>query len=238
VASEGGGEQFEPKGNKAPRFEQSSLEAPESHLAAEVSEEAVAARMILIIVIGGIILNMSTKGTIGVFETLGGEIALTKLGWSSSQTGFTFTSFGAIGVIFLLNFAYLVGFFGDFNLMLFGMFLMLISCFLLIPISNSLSSWQFYLSLVLMYSLGYPIGHTALLGLYSKIVKKGPQALMMGVFAAAGSVARIVFPLLAGYLSEIYNTESAIFFLMSIILFFSFTISFYFREKINTLLIS
>ena len=53
-----------------------------------------------------------------------------------------------------------------------------------------------------MYAIGYPIGHTAVLGAFSKIQKSGPQAVLMGWFATAGSLSRIVFPILSGYLDK------------------------------------
>ena len=53
-----------------------------------------------------------------------------------------------------------------------------------------------------MYAVGYPIGHTAVLGAFSKIQKSGPQAAMMGWFATSGSFARIVLPIISGYLDK------------------------------------
>ncbi len=36
-------------------------------------------------------------------------------------------------------------------------------------------SWLFFVSMFMMYSVGYPIGHTALIGLFSKVIGKRPQ---------------------------------------------------------------
>ena len=96
-------------------------------------------------------------------------------------------------------------------------------CCLVIPLSSSSSGsifgvWQLYLALVLVYGFGYPIGHTALVGCFSKIVKKGPQGALMGYFASSGAVSRVIFPLLAGLLSDAYGSDSFIFCLMATIL--------------------
>jgi hypothetical protein len=53
-----------------------------------------------------------------------------------------------------------------------------------------------------MYALGYPVGHTAVLGAFSKIQKSGPQAALLGWFATAGSLARIIFPIVSGYIDQ------------------------------------
>jgi MFS transporter, ceroid-lipofuscinosis neuronal protein 7 len=54
----------------------------------------------------------------------------------------------------------------------------------------------------------------------SKIADAGPQGAMMGWLAAAGSLARIVFPLLAGFLSDVYD-DKYIFALMALLLLMS-----------------
>lgn len=61
---------------------------------------------------------------------------------------------------------------------------------------------RYVTSVVLMYAIGYPIGHTAVLGAFSKIQKSGPQAAMMGWFATSGSFARILLPIVSGYLDK------------------------------------
>jgi MFS family permease len=62
--------------------------------------------------------------------------------------------------------------------------------------------WRYVVSVVLMYAIGYPIGHTAVLGAFSKIQKSGPQAAMLGWFATSGSLSRIIFPIISGYLDK------------------------------------
>ena len=49
-----------------------------------------------------------------------------------------------------------------------------------------------------MYAVGYPVGHTAVLGAFSKLQKHGVQGGLMGWFATAGSFARIVVPIATG----------------------------------------
>lgn len=51
------------------------------------------------LIYGGFLLNMSTKGTIACFETLGSEYATTHFGMTSAEAGATFATFGTIGVV-------------------------------------------------------------------------------------------------------------------------------------------
>ena len=92
-------------------------------------------------------------------------------------------------------------------------------------------SW-FILAIGLQYGIGYPIGHTALIGGFAKICKKGPQGFMLGMFAAsAGSLARILFPMSAGELADIYN-DTAIFFVMSFVLVLTNIAAWTYRKEI------
>jgi ceroid-lipofuscinosis MFS transporter 7 len=56
--------------------------------------------------IGGMALNVSTKGTIGVYETMGSLLAVTKLDWNTEQVGNIFALFGAIGTGMLFCFRF------------------------------------------------------------------------------------------------------------------------------------
>ncbi len=40
---------------------------------------------------------------------------------------------------------------------------------------SGIGSLLFFVSMFMMYSVGYPIGHTALIGLFSKVIGKRPQ---------------------------------------------------------------
>jgi len=183
------------------------------------------------VAVAGCLLNMATKGTIGVFETLGSELVTSRYNWSSVRIGYTFALFGVMGVLSLLSFHVFITLFGDVNLVLFGMVLMIASCVIMILIndsqdnsssssSSSSSIIQFYSALVLMYSIGYPLGHTAVLGIVSKITNQGPQGKLLGWFGSAGSLARVIFPLMAGAVSQHYSEKIA-FAVMAGILFAS-----------------
>ena len=54
---------------------------------------------------------------------------------------------------------------------------------------------------------------------------------MLGMFASAGSAARIAFPLTAGFLADTYS-DSAIFFLMTTVLTISNIVAWIYRKEI------
>jgi hypothetical protein len=49
---------------------------------------------------------------------------------------------------------------------------------------------------------GHQVGHTAVMGMFSKVLGKGPQGYLMGWFGSAGSLARVVFPIVGGHIAE------------------------------------
>jgi ceroid-lipofuscinosis MFS transporter 7 len=160
------------------------------------------------VAIAGCILNVVLKGSIGIFETLGSTFVMTHINWDGLQTGYTYASFGFCGIFLLISFSLFQNScrVKDLDLIKIGMIFMALSCFLLAMVFTSAPTTQFYFALTLMYVVGYPLGHTALLGAVSNVIT-GPQGTLMGWFSAFGSLARILSPLLAGYLDEGLSTD-------------------------------
>lgn len=114
------------------------------------------------LIYGGFLLNMSTKGTIACFETLGAEYAMTHFSMTNAEAGSTFATFGSIGVVSLLSMRLLCRYFNDVQIVLCGMAVMIAACLILVTSPSGATGLPFFLGAVfLMYSIGYPIGHTA-----------------------------------------------------------------------------
>eukprot|EP00600_Ochromonadales_sp_CCMP1393_P002370 CAMPEP_0174984770 /NCGR_PEP_ID=MMETSP0004_2-20121128/17929_1 /TAXON_ID=420556 /ORGANISM="Ochromonas sp., Strain CCMP1393" /LENGTH=316 /DNA_ID=CAMNT_0016237261 /DNA_START=671 /DNA_END=1621 /DNA_ORIENTATION=+ len=184
--------------------------------------------------IGGCLLNLSTKGTIGVYETLSVEFSGSHYNWTPHHAGVTVATWGTVGFCCLLSFKYFLQCFSDVNLVFYGMIVMTFSCLLLANLSPSgyVPEWMFYLSISTIYGLGYPVGHTALIGIFSKLMKAGPQGEMLGYFGSAGSLARVIFPIMAGILTDLYG-DNLIFFIMAIVLFLSILCYGYYKPLIT-----
>lgn len=146
----------------------------------------------------GLVLNVITKGSIGCYETIGVMYAQQAFKMSPATVGYVVGACGSIGVFSLLQFKAFAHYFDDVQLMLGGIFVMMLSCLSLIP--TNIDVWA--AALFMMYSVGYPIGHTAVIGWFAKAMGKRPQGLLMGLFASAGSVARVVFPIATGLVAQ------------------------------------
>jgi ceroid-lipofuscinosis MFS transporter 7 len=119
-------------------------------------------------------LNILTKGGMSVHETLGTQVAV-MLGSTAATVGTVAAVFGAFGVISLLSMAMLCKRFKDIQLI--GWSLTALSgCAVIIALCTSGGSRRnkaalvfFMLSTLVVYSTAYPIGHTAVLGYFSKV---------------------------------------------------------------------
>jgi MFS transporter, ceroid-lipofuscinosis neuronal protein 7 len=130
-----------------------------------------------ICIIGCMLLNITTKGSIASFETLGIVIAEEYFDMSSSRAGLIIAGCGLCGVIALLNLGILERRFTDVHIIAGGMIVMLGGIFglLLLDVNSGTdgnrtnnSDWGFVTSMFLIYGIGYPVGHTAVIGLFSK----------------------------------------------------------------------
>lgn len=115
-------------------------------------------------------LNIATKGSIGSFETLGVSIAMSHFDMSSSEAGTIVACCGTIGVGALLSMGRLSQFLSDIQLIAGGMVIMALGILSLTALEEDGDnpSWRFVAAIFMIYSVGYPIGHTAVIGLFSK----------------------------------------------------------------------
>jgi ceroid-lipofuscinosis MFS transporter 7 len=121
-------------------------------------------------ILGCMLLNVSTKGSIASFETLGVSIAESSFDMTSSRAGTIVASCGTVGVAALLSMGYLAKYFTDIQLICGGMIVMCFGILTLAFLTDDATnpSWKFLLAIFMVYSIGYPIGHTAVIGLFSK----------------------------------------------------------------------
>jgi ceroid-lipofuscinosis MFS transporter 7 len=116
------------------------------------------------------LLNVSTKGSIASFETLGITMAESHFDMTSARAGTIVACCGSVGVISLLSMGHLSQFVSDIQLIGGGMIVMATGIVSLTALDEEGGNkpWHFILAIFLIYSIGYPIGHTAVIGLFSK----------------------------------------------------------------------
>jgi len=118
------------------------------------------------------ILNAFTKGPMSCFETLGVEFAESRFDMHRAQAGSIVATMGLIGTIALMLLRLYFNKYDDTVTISFGIifFIMGIAMNFFLDRENpqNNSDWIYVISMFMSYSIGYPICHTALIGLFSK----------------------------------------------------------------------
>lgn len=122
-------------------------------------------------ILGCMLLNVATKGSIGSFETVGVNYAETFFGIPPATAGTYVGTCGTIGVITLLSMGWCSAHLSDVQLISGGMLIMVAGILSLAfvpedPDNNA--DWRYLFAIFMVYSIGYPVGHTAVIGLFSK----------------------------------------------------------------------
>ncbi|GMH84880.1 hypothetical protein TrVE_jg10177 [Triparma verrucosa] len=171
-------------------------------------------------VLGCMLLNVATKGSIAVYETLTVNFATSHfVEMDSEAAGYVVSSCGAMGVVALLGMGQIGKVLTDTQMITYGMATMIVGTALLVHFGDHrhFGKYRFESAVFLLYSVGYPIGHTAVIGIFSKIVGKRPQGALLGYFASAGSVARMFFPIFSGYVAQFLGNSVMFCFLIGVL---------------------
>lgn len=155
-----------------------------------------------------------------MYETLVMPYAIQNYSWSAYRAGATVAACATVGFFAILSVPLAMRVCSDVTLVQIGLVACLASSVCLMGLFDSTGGVPvvlFYGSLGLLYSFGYPLGHTAMLGVVSKLTPSGPQGKIMGYFSCAGSLARILFPILAGGLYYWYEAN-VVFVMLSVVL--------------------
>jgi len=194
-------------------------------------------------IIGCMLLNVSTKGSIASFETLGISFAESHFQMVSSRAGTVVATSGLFGVFALLSMGHLAKYFSDVQLIYGGMCVMAFGIISLAGFNETVEdgmdnkhnpTWRYVVGIFMIYGIGYPVGHTAVIGLFSKIVGRRPQGALQGWFASAGSLARILFPVVSGYIAR-YADMSTLFITLTCVLTISIVFVFAARNTLTLL---
>ena len=118
------------------------------------------------------ILNAATKGPMSCFETLGIDFAETRFDLHRSVAGSIVATMGLLGAIILVVARLSFNRVSDATLIYGGISVFIIGIGMNLYLDEERpeenSPWRYALSMFLSYSIGYPICHNALVGLFSK----------------------------------------------------------------------
>ena len=179
------------------------------YTALQSQNEINAARQWLVVAVLFLTLNVTVRGSIAVYETMGAEIWSNDYRMNTVQLGSLVTISGGVGTFQLLFYRYFWSSrYDDVTVLLVGMVVMMVAQVVMHSYNTPLPTvQQFIASIIMMYGFGYPLAQTATLGAFSKLQSAGPQAALMGYFATAGSLARIVIPIMTGYLDKLQDNS-------------------------------
>ena len=121
-------------------------------------------------ILGIMLLNVATKGSIASFETLGIAFAETHFDMYASRAGTIVATCGTLGVLSLLCMGQISRFLSDIQMIVGGMLVMIVGVLSLTDLDDDKNypNYRYVFAIFLIYSIGYPIGHTAVIGLFSK----------------------------------------------------------------------
>lgn len=177
-----------------------------------------------------ILLNFSVRLVLAVLETLGPYVLLYLLksaGQVSESDALFHCSlfFVTVGLTGLFVFAIVWALSScteDRHMLVAGLLTMCLGTgFLIDPhdteVGKEISLARFAFGFTMAWAVGYPITQTVVVSALSKVLDKKRQGLWMGHLASAGSAGRIVGPLLAGWMYQAFDSDTA---------FWPFTLSF------------
>ncbi|KAJ3320755.1 hypothetical protein HDV06_005048 [Boothiomyces sp. JEL0866] len=148
-----------------------------------------------------LILNFSLRGVLGVAETYGGTEFQSYFPSDPNRVDrssefFFYLGLGGIFIYFVIP--KLAKLLSDFYTLVFGILSLAIGSFLLLPYFSGKNFYVFVNAMVLIWSMGSPITQTLTISTYSQMMGCKPQGAAMGWLTTAGSLGRILFPIVCG----------------------------------------
>ncbi len=121
-------------------------------------------------------LNALTKGPMSCFETLGIDFAETRFDIYRAEAGSIVATMGLIGSMNLILMRLSFNKYSDAAMTCFGILIFMVGIAMNLTLdkeeSENNSKWRYALSMFFTYAIGYPICHTALVGMFSKSKSK------------------------------------------------------------------
>jgi len=146
-----------------------------------------------------LLINVTFRGMVAELETVVTPFLMDNYGASMERASFFVSVLGLCGLFVYFGFKAIAKRFSDRALVLVGLaFLVAGAAPLSLPaVTNALPVGVYVAVIGLMWSLAYPIGQTAVLSLFSKVLAGLPAGGFLGIFSATGSLARVFFAVLA-----------------------------------------
>ena len=163
-------------------------------------------------------LNATCRGCLAVAETYGSSLYYTTqygAGYNPSTVSTTsaawfFTALGGVGVVVFVLMDFFTRHLTDVTLLCWGFIAMSLGFLTTLDSDSDLSIYSLSFSMAMIYCIATPVCQTLVASMLSKSLPAAQQGKWMGLLTAAGSIGRIVFPLLAGAMYSLWNTNAAL----------------------------
>jgi len=161
-----------------------------------------------------ITLNLVTRGVLALLETVGAPIFVDV--WDSNKedavkdSSQMFLILGVIGLGMYFCVDYIRRIISEHTLLTISFVLTGAGALFFITWNpeDKITLVEFLIGAIIIWSIASPIAQTLILSSFSKMLGTAPQGSAMGWIGSAGSIGRIIFPLIAGLLS--HNSSFAV----------------------------
>eukprot|EP01087_Luapelamoeba_hula_P005537 TRINITY_DN155_c0_g1_i5.p1 TRINITY_DN155_c0_g1~~TRINITY_DN155_c0_g1_i5.p1 ORF type:complete len:495 (-),score=80.63 TRINITY_DN155_c0_g1_i5:89-1573(-) len=169
-----------------------------------------------------------------VFETIGSPYTIHYYDWHIKENGYLFAGIGAaciLAIVILQGFSFIAS---DRTILLGSQVVMLAGFAILVnyPFKEGVGLVRFLIG-VFTASMGFSAACALLIALFSKLLENQEMGMMMGFLSTAGSAARIVGPLAAGYIMN-YLGASLVFLLTTALLLTALVLNIIFYRRLYT----
>ncbi len=157
-----------------------------------------------------LLINVSFRGIVAELETVSIPFLQERFGMGYAESSYYITAVGFLGFFVYIAFKPIAQRFSDRNLVLYGLAFVMLGAgpLSLTVLTRRMGQWVYVACIAAMWSISYPVGQTAVLALFSKVLADLPAGGFLGVFSASGSLARIVFAMLAGKTWSVLGREA------------------------------
>lgn len=166
-----------------------------------------------------LMINLVFRGVLAQLETVSIPFLMEEFGINYKTASIWMTMIGILGVGIYFSFKPVSKWFSDRSLVAAGLLFIAVGCFPLCYSSHvshmNIFTYMFLLSLT--WSVAYPIGQTAILALFSKVVGRVNIGCFMGLFSASGALSPLILSVVSSKLWETYGRESVFSFIVTII---------------------
>lgn len=157
-----------------------------------------------------LLINLVFRGVLAQLETVSIPFMTEQFGMDYGTASVWMTIIGGLGLFIYFSFKPVSRLYSDKTLVAVGLCFIAFGC---LPLSVHTfvqrMSVSFYIMLLsFTWSIAYPIGQTAILALFSKVLRGCSVGSFMGLFSASGAISPLVLSVLATKLWEHYGRES------------------------------